>query len=68
MSYVVGRVTDYVLTVQIANGLPVFSYLKVKIPVGSFGVSTVVLKEFVIGSTVISGCSITTISAMYIKL
>lgn len=67
-SMVVGQVSTYTLNVQITNMLPMGSVMRVRIPTTSFATSNIVLVSFTIGSTVVSGCTITTISAMYIQL
>lgn len=67
-SLVVGQLSTYTLTVQITNMLPMGSIMRVRIPTTSFPTSNVVLQSFMIGTTVISACAITTLSAMYIQL
>lgn len=66
-STVVGQVGVYTLNVQLANALPMFGVMRIKVPVGSFA-GTIVLQSFSIGGTNIPGCSITTLSPMYIRL
>lgn len=67
-SLVVGQLSTYTLTVQITNMLPMGSIMRVRIPTTSFPTSNVVLQSFMIGTTVVSACAITTLSAMYIQL
>lgn len=66
-SPVVGALADYTVTVQNANMLPAGSVMRVKIPTTSFATTNIVLRSFSRGGTAVSGCTITTISAMYIQ-
>lgn len=67
-SLVVGQITSYTLNVQIANALPAGSTMVVNIPVSSFGTSNIVFNSFYIDTTLVSGCTMTTISSMNIRL
>lgn len=67
-STTVGKITNYTLSIQIANALPATSILLITIPITSFAVSTITLLSFTIGSTAIPGCSISNTAPLTVQL
>lgn len=67
-SFVVGQISNYALNVQLSNMLPANSIMRVRVPLTSFASSTITLVSFTIDSTVVSTCSLTNLSPMYVQL
>ena len=64
----VGDTTTYTVNVQISNELPAGSIMKIKIPTLSYPLSNVILRSFAIDGAKVSGCTLSTLGDLYVKL